>query len=64
MKMPAGSLGAHLLRSSALTIAASTLTLALGFARSVLLARLLAPEHFGVVTLALFYIGLAAQLRG
>jgi len=51
-------------RGSAYTIGASLITLTLGFLRSVLLARLLLPEHFGLVTLALFYIGLAAQLRG
>ncbi|MGC8785925.1 MAG: oligosaccharide flippase family protein [Anaerolineae bacterium] len=49
---------------SVYTIGASLVTLTLGFLRSVLLARLLSPEHFGVVALALFYIGLAAQLRG
>lgn len=49
---------------SVYTIGASLVTLTLGFLRSVLLARLLLPEHFGVVALALFYIGLAAQLRG
>ena len=51
-------------RGSAYTVGASLITLTLGFLRSVLLARLLLPEHFGLVTLALFYIGLAAQLRG
>ncbi len=35
----------------------------LGFARAVLLARFLMPEHFGVVALALFFIGLCASLR-
>ncbi len=52
------------IRSSTYTIGASLVTLTLGFVRSVLLARLLQLEHFGVVALALFYIGLAAQLRG
>jgi len=51
-------------RGSAYTVGASLITLTLGFLRSVLLARMLLPEHFGLVTLALFYIGLAAQLRG
>ena len=49
---------------SAYTVGASLITLTLGFLRSVLQARLLLPEHFGLVALALFYIGLAAQLRG
>ncbi len=43
---------------------ASGITLTLGFIRAVLLARLLLPEHFGVATLALFFINLAARLRG
>ncbi len=51
-------------RGSAYAFAASMITLCLGFARSMLLARFLVPEHFGVVGLALFYIGLVAQLRG
>lgn len=48
--------------SSLYSVSASLVTLILGFARSVLLARLLLPEHFGVVTLALFYLALAGQL--
>ena len=51
-------------RGSFYTFAASMITLCLGLARSMLLARFLLPEHFGVVALALFYIGLVAQLRG
>lgn len=58
------SLMMQALWGSVYTIGASLVTLTLGFLRSVLLARMLLPEHFGVVTLALFYIGLAAQLRG
>ncbi len=58
------SLADQAFRGSAYTVGASLVTLTLGFLRSVLLARLLLPEHFGLVTLALFYIGLAAQLRG
>jgi O-antigen/teichoic acid export membrane protein len=52
------------LRGSLVSMAASMVTLVLGFVRAVLLARWLLPEHFGLVALALFYIGLAAQLRG
>ena len=58
------SLGEQAIRGSAYTVGASLVTLSLGFLRSVLLARWLLPEHFGLVALALFYIGLAAQLRG
>jgi len=46
------------------SIGASVITVSSGFIRAVLLARLLLPEHFGVVTLALFYINLAGRLRG
>jgi O-antigen/teichoic acid export membrane protein len=42
--------------------ASSAYTLGLGFARSVLLARLLAPEDFGAVTLALFFLSLIGHL--
>ncbi|MDW8102171.1 MAG: oligosaccharide flippase family protein, partial [Anaerolineae bacterium] len=51
-------------RGSTYAVGASLITLTLGFLRSVLLARWLLPEYFGIVALALFYIGLAAQLRG
>ncbi len=37
------------------SIAASTITLLLGFTRTVLLMRLLGVENFGVITLALFF---------
>lgn len=63
-QQPQPSLGQRVLRSSAYAVGASLITLTLGLVRSVVLARLLVPEHFGVVALALFYIGLAAQLRG
>jgi O-antigen/teichoic acid export membrane protein len=39
-------------------MAASPITIASGFIRSILLARLLAPEQFGVVALAMFFFGL------
>ena len=45
------------------SVAASAITLSLGFLRAVLMARLLLPAHFGVATLALFYLSLASQLR-
>jgi len=58
------SLGARAFEGSLYSIGASLFTLGLGFFRAVALARLLLPEHFGVVALAIFYIGLAMQLRG
>jgi O-antigen/teichoic acid export membrane protein len=53
----------QVIRGSFLSIGASAVTITLGFLRAILLARLLLPEHFGVVTLALFFISLAEQLR-
>lgn len=52
------SVSVRAVRGSAYSIGASAITLTLGFLRSVLLARFLLPEHFGVVTLALFYANL------
>lgn len=57
------SIAAETVRGSLYSVSASAVTLALGFIRSVLLARLLLPQHFGLLTLALFYVTLAAQLR-
>lgn len=51
-------------RGSFYSVAASGVTLTLGFVRSVLLARLLLPEHFGIATLALFFLNLTARIRG
>ncbi|MGQ9503258.1 MAG: oligosaccharide flippase family protein, partial [Anaerolineae bacterium] len=57
------SLASQTIWGSFYTMVASLVTLTLGLLRSVLLARLLLPEHFGVMTLAMFYIALTAQLR-
>ncbi|MFQ6058695.1 MAG: oligosaccharide flippase family protein [Anaerolineae bacterium] len=54
---------AQAIRGSFFSVGASAVTLTLGFLRSVLLARLLLPEHFGVVALALFFVNLSGQLR-
>lgn len=51
-------------RGSFYSVAASGVTLSLGFVRAVLLARLLLPEHFGIATLALFFLNLTARIRG
>ena len=51
------------LRGSLYSIGVSLITLVLGFARTILLARLLLPEHFGVVTLGMFYVALVSQLQ-
>lgn len=56
-------LAGRTVRGSLYTVGAAGVTITLGFARSILLARLLLPEHFGVVALALFFVSLAGQLR-
>ena len=43
-------------RGATYNVAASAITIVLGFVRSVLLMRLLMPEQFGVVALALFFM--------
>jgi PST family polysaccharide transporter len=50
-------------RGSIYSVSASLVTLVLGFLRAVLLARWLLPADYGVVSLALFFLALAAQLR-
>ena len=60
---PGSSVARQALHGSAYTVAASGVTLVLGLGRSVLLARLVAPEAFGTLALALFFIGLILQLR-
>jgi len=56
-------LAAQTVRGSVYSIAASGVTLVLGFGRSVLMARLLAPEDFGVVAFALALLNFTAPLR-
>ena len=51
-------------RGSAYAIAASGVTITLGFVRSILLARFLLPEHFGTVALAMVFVVLGNRLRG
>ena len=57
------SVAGKALRGSVLNIGSSIITSLSGFLRSVLLARLLLPEDFGVVALALFFISLAMQVQ-
>jgi len=56
-------LAAQTVRGSVYSIAASGVTLLLGFGRSVLMARLLVPEDFGVVAFALTFLNFTAPLR-
>ena len=51
------------IRGAALNMGSSAVTLVLGFARSVLLARLLSPEYFGVTALAMFFLSLTTQVQ-
>ena len=48
---------------SAYGVASSAVTIVLGLIRAILLARLLLPEHYGVVALALVFLNFSAQLR-
>ncbi len=48
---------------SAFNIGSSAITLIIGFTRSVLLARLLMPEDFGVLALAMFFLNLIGRVH-
>jgi O-antigen/teichoic acid export membrane protein len=56
-------LAARTVKGSAYSIAASAVTMVLGFGRSVLMARLLAPEDFGVVAFAMTFLNFTTPLR-
>ncbi|MEA3407263.1 MAG: lipopolysaccharide biosynthesis protein [Chloroflexota bacterium] len=60
--LDARDIAARTVRGSAFNIAASGITMVSGFARSVLLARLLTPEDFGVMALALILLSFAGQV--
>lgn len=57
------SVASKSITGSAFSIGSSMMTLVIGFVRSVLLARMLLPEHFGVFTLAMFFLVLAARTQ-
>ncbi len=57
------SLAEQTARGSFYTLAASGVTITLGFVRSVLLARFLLPDHFGTVALAMVFVILGNRLR-
>ncbi len=48
---------------STYTIAASAITLVIGFTRSIILARLLFPEDFGLFALAFFFVRLLERVQ-
>jgi O-antigen/teichoic acid export membrane protein len=56
-------LAAKTVKGSAYSIGASAVTMVLGFGRSVLMARLLAPEDFGTVAFALTLVNFTMPLR-
>ncbi len=56
-------LASQAIRGSFYGFGTAAVTLPLGFLRAILLARLLLPEHFGLIALAFFYVGLSGQLR-
>jgi O-antigen/teichoic acid export membrane protein len=56
-------LAAKTVRGSAYSITASAVTMVLGFGRSVLMARLLTPEDFGVVAFAMTFLNFTMPLR-
>ena len=63
MDLQTRDVAARAIQGSIFNVGASIITAASGFVRSVLLARLLAPEQFGVMTLALFFLSLVTQAQ-
>jgi O-antigen/teichoic acid export membrane protein len=61
-ELPPRELAGRTVTGSLFNVGAQAITLVLGFVRSVLLARLLAPEDFGIVALALFFVNLASSI--
>lgn len=49
-------------KGSLYSISSSAITIVLGFVRTTVMLRLLLPTHYGVTTLALFYVNLASVL--
>ena len=63
MDLQERDVAARAVQGSLFNVGASLITAISGFARSVLLARLLAPGQFGVMTLALFFLSLVTQAQ-
>lgn len=59
----AKSIAAQAVQGSLQNVSASAFTLILGFVRTTLLARLLLPEDFGVLALALVFVTIGTRLR-
>jgi O-antigen/teichoic acid export membrane protein len=60
---PVNDLATKTVKGSVYSIGASAITMVLGFGRSVLMARLLTPEDFGVVAFALTFLSFTTPLR-
>lgn len=57
------SIATRTVKGSIFSIGSSAITIVSGFARSVILARLLTPRDFGIVALALFFLSITNQFR-
>ena len=60
---PHTTIAGQTVRGSLYSVGAASITITFGLIRSIILARLLLPEHFGVMALALFFVNMAGQLR-
>jgi len=60
-ELPPREVASRAITGSLFNVGSQAVTLVLGFVRSVLLARLLVPEDFGIVALALFFVNLAGS---
>ena len=60
---PNSQLARRAFSGSMFSVAASVVTIGLGFLRATLMTRMLLESDFGVAALALFYMNLAAQIR-
>jgi len=56
------SIAAKTIKGSFFSIGSSAITIVSGFVRSVILARLLLPEDFGVIALAMFFLSITNQI--
>jgi O-antigen/teichoic acid export membrane protein len=57
------SIAAQTFKGSFFSIGSAAVTIVSGFVRSVILARLLSPEHFGAVALAMFFVSVLDPIR-
>ncbi len=56
------NIGGQAVRSTAYVTVSSVVTLVLGLFRSIILARLLLPEYFGVIAMSTFYLDLVGRI--